>query len=138
MKTIQYSLSEIDSVAKQISQEIKNVSIVALTGSLGAGKTTLTGAVLRQLGVKEPVISPTFTYVNKYVTSDEKIIYHFDLYRLKNAQEFEQLGFFEYFDQPNSIVFIEWPEILLPFITKKVCNIAISSVDDQRRNVEIF
>ncbi len=138
MKTIQYSLSEIDSVAKQISQEIKNVSIVALTGSLGAGKTTLTGAVLRQLGVKEPVISPTFTYVNKYVTSDEKIIYHFDLYRLKNAQEFEQLGFFEYFDQPNSIVFIEWPEILLPLITKKVCNIAISSVDDQRRNVEIF
>lgn len=137
MKHIEYTLSEIDIVAKQLVEHLKDYSMVALSGSLGAGKTTLTSAILRQLGVREPVISPTFTYVNKYVTADGRTIFHFDLYRLKNAAEFEQAGFFEYLDQPNSLVFIEWPEIIAPLLAQKICQLTISSIDQQRRKIEI-
>lgn len=137
MKQIEYSLSEIDAVAKQLVESIKDCSIVALSGSLGAGKTTLTSAIFRQFGVHEPVISPTFTYLNKYITADGQAIFHFDLYRLKNAAEFEQAGFFEYLDQPNSLVFIEWPEIIAPLLAQKVCQLTISSIDQQRRKIEI-
>lgn len=138
MKKIEYVLSDIDQIAQKLIQEIQNYNIVTLSGSLGAGKTTLTSAILRQLGVKDPVISPTFTYLNKYITADGRIVFHFDLYRLKNAHEFEQAGFFEYLDQSNSLVFIEWPEIIQPMLTKKICNIAITSLDEQRRKIEIF
>ncbi|MBP6891966.1 tRNA (adenosine(37)-N6)-threonylcarbamoyltransferase complex ATPase subunit type 1 TsaE [Candidatus Babeliales bacterium] len=138
MKIVQYSLSEVDVVAKQLLQDLKECSIVTLSGSLGAGKTTLTSAILRQLGVYDSVISPTFTYVNKYVADDGRTIFHFDLYRLKNAIEFEQAGFFEYLDQSNSLIFIEWPEVILPLLEQKVYQLKISSIDQQRRQIEIL
>lgn len=137
MKNLQYGLSEIDAIAARLLSEIKNHSIVALIGPLGAGKTTLTTAMLCALGVKGDITSPTFSYVNIYELSDGRMVYHFDLYRLKNVAEFEQLGFFEYLDQPNSLVFIEWPEILLPILNGKVSLLKLSSIDELRRNVEI-
>ena len=135
MKNIQYFLPEIDSVAQRLLAEIKNHTIVALIGPLGAGKTTLVSVMLRILGVIEPVVSPTFTYVNRYKTADGRSIFHFDLYRLKTIEEFEQLGFFEYLDQPNSLVFIEWPEIVLPILQEKVSVLNISSIDETKRNI---
>lgn len=137
MKNIQYSLPEINMVAKQLIEHIKKCSVVTLEGSLGAGKTTLTSAILRELGVTEPVISPTFTYVNMYKIADGRAVFHFDLYRLKNACEFEQAGFFEYLDQPNSLVFIEWPEIVLPLFKQRLCMLKVSSIDETRRNIEV-
>ena len=112
MKKIEYSLDQINQVAQQFLEIIKDKQIVTFTGGLGAGKTTFIQAVLRQMGVLSPIISPTFTYFNQYHAADGRIIYHFDLYRLKDLKEFEMAGFFEYLYQPNSIVFIEWPEIL--------------------------
>ncbi len=138
MKSINYFLPEIDSVAKQLVEQFKGCSIVTLTGSLGAGKTTLTSAILCQLGVKEPVISPTFTYINKYIAANGTEIFHFDLYRLKNAQEFIQAGFFEYLDQPNSLVFIEWPGVIQPLIKDKACHLKLSSLDNLQRKLEFL
>lgn len=135
MKNVQYFLPEINVIAKQLLSEIKHYSMVALMGPLGAGKTTLTCAMLKALGVSEPVVSPTFTYVNQYKATDGRVIFHFDLYRLNTIQEFEQMGFFEYLDQPNSIVFIEWPEILAPILQEKVVFLKISSLDDTKRNI---
>ncbi len=137
MNEIQYFLPEIDTVAKQLIQKLQNCPVITLEGSLGAGKTTLTSVILRELGVTEPVISPTFTYVNTYKTADGRTVYHFDLYRLKNAQEFEQAGFFEYLDQANSLVFIEWPEIVLPMLKQQVGMLKISSIDQNTRKIEI-
>lgn len=135
MKNIKYSLSEIDAIAQGLILELKNYKIVGLVGALGTGKTTLICAMLRALGVKESVTSPTFTYLNQYQAVDGRSVYHFDLYRLKNIAEFEQLGFFEYLDQPNSLVFIEWPEILVPILQQKVLVLRLSSIDDQKRNI---
>lgn len=137
MKSLQYGLSEINLIAARLLSEVKGHNILVLVGPLGAGKTTLATAMLEVLGFKGEVTSPTFSYVNIYHLSDGRTVYHFDLYRLKNVAEFEQLGFFEYLDQPNSLVFIEWPEILLPILQDKILLLRLSAIDQERRNVEI-
>lgn len=76
-----------------------------LTGDLGAGKTTLTKALLKSLNVKEPVTSPTFVILNQYET-DELVINHMDAYRLSTNEDLAMYE--EYFT--NSLNIIEWPE----------------------------
>ncbi|HWU55997.1 MAG TPA: tRNA (adenosine(37)-N6)-threonylcarbamoyltransferase complex ATPase subunit type 1 TsaE [Rhizomicrobium sp.] len=89
-----------------IASRLKAGDAVALWGDLGAGKTTLARAVLRALGVTGEVPSPTFTLVQSYETSPR--IAHFDLYRLKNAREVEELGFEDALTE--GAVLVEWPE----------------------------
>jgi len=130
MKQIKYSLDNIDAVAQQLLADIDDAQVVTFTGSLGAGKTTFVRSLARAMGVTEPVTSPTFTYFNVYHVPEEslspiKLIYHFDLYRLRNLQDFESAGFFEYLYQPDSIAFIEWPDILDVVLTHDVCHIGL-------------
>ena len=89
-----------------IAGGLKTGDAVALWGDLGAGKTTLARAILRALGVADEVPSPTFTLVQSYET--EPRIAHFDLYRLKNAREMEELGFEDAL--ADGAVLVEWPE----------------------------
>lgn len=132
---IEYGLDQVGDIAKQCADLIKDVSIVTLTGSLGAGKTTLVAAILKSWGVQGPVVSPTFTYVNSYVLpKDHCRIYHFDLYRLHALGDFEQAGFNEYLYAPETMCLIEWPEIVMPLLEHSVAHIAIEFVGmDKRR-----
>lgn len=82
--------------------------VVALSGDLGAGKTSVVRGMLRALGVAGPVRSPTFTLVEPYVVSSLNF-YHFDFYRLGNPEEFSFAGFREMFGK-GSVCLIEWPE----------------------------
>jgi tRNA threonylcarbamoyladenosine biosynthesis protein TsaE len=82
--------------------------VVALAGELGAGKTSLVRAMLRALGVRGAVKSPTFTLVEPYVVSSLDF-YHFDFYRLANPQEFRHAGFRDMFGT-GAVCLIEWPE----------------------------
>lgn len=99
-------------VQNEIIPLLKNKNIFALYGPMGAGKTTLVKEFLQQSGVTQTVVSPTFGYVNTYYGSDNRIFYHFDLYRLSSIDEFIGAGFDEYFSQKNSFVIIEWPELI--------------------------
>ena len=112
------NLDRLPEIAKEILANCKSKKI-AFYGNLGAGKTTFIKELCTQLGVKEIVNSPSFTILNEY--SAKQKIYHFDFYRIKNAEEIYELGYEEYFFS-QEYVFIEWPEkiddMLPDFFTK--------------------
>ena len=86
--------------------------LVALVGDLGAGKTTLVQDIARELGVKDEVNSPTFTIAQFYRelnSSDFKEMIHVDAYRLENLGQLEVLGFNDWLKNPETIIFLEWP-----------------------------
>ncbi|MBT3455457.1 tRNA (adenosine(37)-N6)-threonylcarbamoyltransferase complex ATPase subunit type 1 TsaE [bacterium] len=114
-----YSLEELDLAASLIVHKMQKYKIFALSGSLGAGKTTLVQAALKRCGVLESITSPTFTYVNIYNNKSAETFYHFDLYRLSSYREFAEAGFEEYLDVENSWSFIEWPEVIKDFLSKE-------------------
>lgn len=127
-----YTLDQLDRAVKIVKGQMNECQIMTFTGDLGAGKTTLIRALLRDLGVTQPITSPTFTYMNRYTTAGGKTIYHFDLYRLNNLDEFMQQGFFEYLYQPDSWCLIEWPTIIMPILTHGVCSITLDYEDESR------
>jgi tRNA threonylcarbamoyladenosine biosynthesis protein TsaE len=103
------TLSELPVVAHQLLKAGKDLSVWFLHGEMGAGKTTLARKILEQAGVDSNVASPTFSIVNEYENADGKIIYHFDLYRLKNETEALDIGMEEYLSSGH-LCLIEWPE----------------------------
>lgn len=87
--------------------------ILCLYGDLGSGKTTFTQGFAQGLGITTRLLSPTFIIVRRYeIPSTEKFLYHIDLYRLKNADEMEELGLTEIFTDPTAVVVIEWADRL--------------------------
>jgi tRNA threonylcarbamoyladenosine biosynthesis protein TsaE len=94
----------------------------AFYGTMGAGKTTFIKALCKALGAKDVVTSPSFALINEYRSKCDDMYFHFDLYRIKSAEEFYDLGYEEYL-YGTDYCFIEWPEkaeMLLPVDTVKV------------------
>jgi len=124
-----YSIDDLERAVDTVYPLFEKYSVITLTGSLGAGKTTLVQALLARAGVAGPIQSPTFTYVNTYdgKRNDglELKIYHFDLYRLHALEEFFALGFNEYIYQTKSKALIEWPGIVEPLLKNNVCHITL-------------
>jgi tRNA threonylcarbamoyladenosine biosynthesis protein TsaE len=92
---------------EQLGRSIAPPLVIAITGELGSGKTTLTQAICRGYGVVDEVTSPTFTLVHEY-RGPRSTVYHFDLYRMQSARELEALGWDDML-QENALVIVEWP-----------------------------
>ena len=105
MKFLSHSAEETFALAKRVADKLKGGEIILLNGDLGAGKTTFTKGLARALGVKETVTSPTFTYVKEY--DGRLTLYHFDMYRVSDADEVYELGLEEYFYK-GGVVIVEW------------------------------
>lgn len=95
-------------LARRLAPMVLDGGVVFLRGELGAGKTTFARALLRALGVRERVKSPTYSLLERYVVNGRDA-FHLDLYRIADAGELEWLGLDE-LDAPHAIVLIEWPE----------------------------
>ncbi|MDY0102535.1 MAG: tRNA (adenosine(37)-N6)-threonylcarbamoyltransferase complex ATPase subunit type 1 TsaE [Lentimicrobium sp.] len=121
-------LNELDEVASRILGEHPNARVMAVSGPMGAGKTTFIQSLCRRLKVKDTVNSPTFSIVNEYRTSTNEPVYHFDLYRLKKTEELLDIGYEDYFYSGN-YCFIEWPEVASALIPEECLYISIG-VDD--------
>ena len=93
---------------REFGAALQPPAVVALSGDLGAGKTTLVQAICEGLGVREPVTSPTYALVHEYETPRGRV-QHFDLYRLRDASQLAQLGWDEAI-AGGGIVLVEWPE----------------------------
>ena len=129
-----FNETQIESVVDQLITLMDSCKVFTFAGPLGAGKTTLIGRILKKCGVIEPVVtSPTFTYVNLYENAQKQLFYHFDLYRITSLQEFINAGFDEYLYAPNSWAFIEWPELIMPLLSEKVCHCQLEYEGHDRR-----
>ncbi|MFA6169311.1 MAG: tRNA (adenosine(37)-N6)-threonylcarbamoyltransferase complex ATPase subunit type 1 TsaE [Candidatus Margulisiibacteriota bacterium] len=106
--------------------------LIALTGTLGAGKTTLIQGIAAGLGVKDYVTSPTFIIINEY--QGRLPLYHFDLYRLEDLGSIEELGVEEYF-QRGGVCLIEWAERMTELLPAKRETIEIKLIDENEREI---
>lgn len=90
-----------------LAKKLKSGLVLCLEGDLGVGKTLFVQGLAAGFKVKEEVTSPTFALMNVY--HGDYMIYHFDLYRLEHAEELLDIGFYEYTQQKEAIIIIEWP-----------------------------
>ena len=131
-------LKDTNKFAKKFAKILKGGEVILLGGDLGAGKTTFTKAVLRCLGVKDDVTSPTFTIMREYQSKKFKI-YHFDMYRLGSGQEAKEFGLEDYIysKDKSSLVFIEWPENVKDILVGDFIRVDISILDENKRQFDI-
>lgn len=116
MKLVSHSENETKEIAKKIAKELKNGDVIILSGDLGSGKTKFTEGFLSYYGLENEISSPTFTIVNEYKKGDINI-YHFDVYRIEELDEFYAIGGEEYFSK--GICVIEWGEIIEQIVPKE-------------------
>ncbi len=106
--TLLSTLHGLPTAARALLTHASSQRVWALHGGMGAGKTTLTGALCAQLGVQDCVSSPTYAMVQEYATATGEPVYHFDFYRLRDEEEALALDCLAYFDSGH-YCFIEWP-----------------------------
>ncbi len=133
--------SELKEVANTILLQFGEYRKFTLEGNLGAGKTALVKAICLKLGTKEPATSPSFSIVNQYAYKGqdelEQLIYHIDLYRLKNLQEALDIGIEDYLYDDN-YCFIEWPDIAQSLMPENVRRIKMTLLSQTSRKILIL
>ena len=136
MRVISKSEQDTIELGKKIAEKLEKGTVIVLTGDLGSGKTKLTEGILTYFGLENEISSPTFTIVNEYNTENLNI-YHFDVYRLEDVEEFYAIGGEEYFDKGASI--IEWGEFIEEALPKEYIKINFSRdlSNENLRNIDI-
>ena len=129
------TLADLPLIVGKIIEQCQGVQVITLSGTLGAGKTTLAIELLRQSGAFGEMQSPTYTYVQMYKNLQGRTFYHFDLYRLKDKDDFLFAGFDEFLYQLNSLTIIEWPEIIESLLDRNICAIQLEYIDDVTRKI---
>ena len=116
------SLDQTKELALKVAKDIYQGDVIALIGDLGTGKTAFTQGLAKAIGVQESVGSPTFKLISEY-QGVSFLLYHIDCYRLKNVQQFINIGGDEYIDSVDGVTVIEWADIIeeiLPDDTIKI------------------
>jgi tRNA threonylcarbamoyladenosine biosynthesis protein TsaE len=131
-----FGLQEIETTAREFLGAVKDYKIFALHGNLGAGKTTFIRAVCNVLRVKDHVTSPTFNIIHTYNSDNGKIIYHLDLYRVKDSAEAVNAGVEECL-YSGELCFVEWPEKVFEILPLETVQVFLAVIDESHRKLEI-
>ena len=130
MKQSSPSLETTEALANSLAKKLKAGNVLALTGGLGAGKTTFVKALAKALGSEDLVQSPTFVYLQIY---DAPLpLFHFDLYRMRSSEDFLSMGFEEFFFK-GGITLIEWPQIISHLLPADALHLDIQIVSETER-----
>ena len=110
-------------MGRRMGADAKPGQIYTLNGDLGAGKTIFTKGMAAGLGIEEPVSSPTFTIVQEY-SGGRLPLYHFDVYRIGDPEEMEEIGYDDYFFG-EGVCLIEWAELIRELLPERVVSVSI-------------
>lgn len=135
-----YGIAEMQIVAAELSELINQFKVVTFSGNLGAGKTSLIKMLCHLWGVQETVSSPTYALVNQYKADSKKtgtLIYHIDLYRVKDEEEAFQAGIEDHL-YSGELCLVEWPEKAMGIIPKGALAVEISYVSDEQRHIRVL
>ncbi|MDX1934860.1 MAG: tRNA (adenosine(37)-N6)-threonylcarbamoyltransferase complex ATPase subunit type 1 TsaE [Capsulimonadales bacterium] len=121
-------------IADELAKRLAAGDVLCLSGDLGAGKTTFTRGLVAGLGSPALVSSPTFSLIHEY-PGGRLPVYHVDAYRLRNAEEAEEIGLGEYLGRGDGVTVIEWPERIEPLLPDERLDIELIGRDEARRIV---
>lgn len=124
---------ETESFGRALAEELKAGDVLALIGDLGTGKTALTRYIAKGLGVEERITSPTFTIVKEY-TEGRLPLYHFDVYRVSDADELFNIGIEEYFFG-SGVCIVEWADMILDILPENTKFIYLEYGKDEGERV---
>lgn len=134
MKIRLNNLKDTEKLGKTIANCLVRASVICLDGDLGVGKTALTQFIAKELGVKDYVVSPTFTIIKEY--EGKFPLYHMDVYRVNSEDEMYDLGYEEYI-YSEGITIIEWSNLIKDILPQEKINIEIKRIDDTKREIYI-
>lgn len=152
MSTI-ITITNLDEVAEKIlaiateNKKENRATIIALSGDLGAGKTTLVQHIARHLGIADTIQSPTFVILKSYVpletspigrqTTNYKLFTHIDAYRLDSKEELLKINWQNYAANPDNLICIEWPEQVEGLLPDDVLSVTLEHVSETQRRIHI-
>ncbi len=128
------NLKDTEKLGKIIANCIKKGTVICLDGDLGVGKTSLTQFIAKEFGVKEYIVSPTFTIIKEY--EGKLPFYHMDVYRIDSEDDMYDLGYDEYI-YSEGVTIIEWSHLIEGILPIERVNIDIKRIDDDKRRINI-
>lgn len=131
------NVTETEKIGYLLGEAVKDCSVVAMFGDLGAGKTAFTRGFAKGMGINSDVSSPTFALVNEYRGSS-KTLYHFDMYRISGWDDLYSTGYFDYLDAGGCLI-IEWSENIEAVLPDDCIRVTITKTENpDERNIEII
>jgi len=131
---ISESESETLNIAIELGRNARPGLIITLSGELGTGKTVMAKGIAKGLGIEDDITSPTFSLFEMY--EGTLPLYHFDLYRIENAKELENLHFEGYW-YGSGVSVVEWPERAAGILNGHLVSVLIERIDDETRRITI-
>lgn len=131
---ISKSLADLAQHAKTLIQFAGDQKLWLFIGEMGAGKTTFIKTICETLQVEDAVSSPTFSIVNEYLTRNSETIYHFDFYRMEDAEEGINIGVEEYF-YSGHLCLIEWPQVISSLLPDEFMTVHIEELRTGERKI---
>ena len=136
LNVISHSETETLELARKVGKFFRPGDVIVLTGELGSGKTVFVRGLVSMLGMDENMVSsPSYTLVNEYISKDKQL-YHFDLYRMQDVSELQEVGWDDYLQRPGLIV-VEWGEKADGYLPKPYYSIEFTVLDEQQREINI-
>lgn len=140
-KIILKSNNKTKEFAAQYAHNLIGGEVLALSGDLGAGKTTFTQGLAEGLGVKDKITSPTFVLMKQYkVTSHQSLVtslVHIDAYRMQDEMDALSIGLTDYFNKPDTVTVIEWPENIIKILPNNTIWINFKHINENTREIVI-
>ncbi len=132
---VTYNRNETEKIAYEYAKNVKEGTVIAFKGDLGAGKTCFCAGFAKGMGYEGDVNSPTFAIVNEY-QGGRLPVFHFDMYRVSGWEDLYTTGYFDYLEM-GGVLLIEWSENILSALNDDTVTVTIEKIDENTRKITI-